>query len=98
MITVDFLISFGYCKKYYFELRQGRTDMLSYSKDDINKISEFRADQGEDKQAVRQELQQYNAGVRDEADQWARGIIQLMADAMNRSGLSEEQVREQYRS
>lgn len=98
MITVDFLISFGYFKKFYFQVKDDLTRRDEIDKDHMNKITDFRVNRGEDRADVRRELSDYNRKVREDAELRARGVIAISAESLTRSGFTEGQARELYRS
>ena len=98
MITVDFLISFGSCKKLYFETRKEKELQWLNSKDYINRSVKLARDTGGDPQAVREALLEENNIIREKIEELVRGCIQITADSLNRQGYSEEQVREMYKS
>lgn len=98
MITVDFLISFGYCKKHYFETRKEYLDRNTLGRDEINRITDYRVALGEDRNQVNAELIEGNRLVEPIATAHARAVIQIMADGANALGWSEDKAREHYRS
>ena len=98
MITVDDLIAFGVWKKTYFEHLNDMKLKSMHSKDDLKRIAAYRKEQGEDPAAVHADLQAYNKAAEKECIAAARGSIQLVADALNRMGMSLEEARDKYRS
>lgn len=96
-ITVDFLISFGYGRKYYNEMLAQDRLVRQYDKDWMSKVVQHRQSKGEDPKAVKAELIEYNRQQQAESEANARGVIQRMADLFNRMEMTEQQVQELFK-
>lgn len=98
MITAEDLIAFGYWKKNYHETVKEVVDRNSFSKGDINGITKFCSETGEDPVVVRQQLIDHNKLIQKEAEEMAKAIVQMVVDSMNRCNLTMEQVKENYKA
>lgn len=98
MITVDDLISFGHFKREYAENVKSKELVRLYNKDHLKRIIAYRVELGEDANEVRKELLAVNEAERAEIIELVRGSIQIVADSLNRQGITLEQAKDRYKN
>ena len=98
MITVEEVITFGYFKKRYSELVSGYLLVNEINKDTLNKIVQYKLSVNPelDAKEIKSALIQSNYIIRQEAEQYAKDVIQIHIDALNRQNYTLDQVRNEY--
>ena len=98
MLTVDDMISFGYFRKYYHTMVDDILRRDETGKDYANKAANLRERQGEARKDVLKEISIHNKTIKEEAEAFARGVVQISVDSLNRRGISLEEAKEMFKS
>lgn len=93
MITIDDVISFGYFRKWFHEMKKDYITINAYPKDLINKIAKYKNDE-----SIKGKLFAQNKIIEQEAESYAREVIQISVDGFNNLGYNIEYIKERYKN
>lgn len=92
MIMIDDVISFGYFRKWFHEMKKNYITQHGYPKDYINKVAAFKND------SIKGKLFAENKKIEQEAETYARDVIQISVDGFNNLGYNIEYIKENYKN
>ncbi len=98
IITVQDLISFGYFKKQFAEMKKSAEGVTLYTKDEIGKIAQYKLLTEETPIAeTRKVLNMENQQMKQEIAENVMEVIQLTVDSINASGKTLEDIKQLYK-